>query len=257
MALAFYGDGIRAWYARLGGKSRLAKKLYSLFPKEDTYTTYVEPFFGAGWLFFEKDISPREVINDLDKDIYYAMKDIRTIQTTQLQQMDFNPSKTRFLQLKDSKPTTPESRLYRFLYLKWASFSGNMITYNSTQAAAMHRRQKELIRRLPEIQARLTGVVILNQDYSKVINKYDSPSTFFYFDPPYLELETREYKYKTINIDDLAQQLRSLKGRFLMSYNDHPTIRKAFNGMRITTIETEYIIGGKRRPVRELVIRNY
>lgn len=132
-----------------------------------------------------------------------------------------------------------------------------MTTYNSTQAKAMPRRQKNLIRRLPEIQARLKGVVILNQDYSKVIKKYDSPSSFFYFDPPYLELETREYKHKTINIDDLAQQLRSLKGRFLLSYNDHPTIRKAFQGMKITTIETEYMIGGERRPVRELVITNY
>ena len=257
MALTFYGDGIKAWYARLGGKSRLSKKLYALFPNEDTYTTYVEPFFGAGWLFFEKDKSPKEVINDLDKDIYYAMKDIRTIQPEQIQQMDFTPSKAHFLQLKASKPTTAESRLYRFLYIKWASFSGNMTTYNSTQAKAMPRRQKNLIRRLPEIQERLKGVVILNQDYSKVIKKYDSPSSFFYFDPPYLELETREYKHKTISIEDLAEQLRSLKGRFLLSYNDHPTIRKAFQGMNITTIETVYKIGGVQRPVTELVITNY
>lgn len=252
-----HGMGMRAWYSRLGGKSKLAKRLYPMFPDEKTYTTYIEPFFGAGWLFFEKDKSPKEVINDLDKDIFYAMKDIRATTQAQVEAMDFTPSKDTFLRLKQSHPTNSRDRLYRFLYLKWASFAGNMDTYNSRRATAMRTTKATLLRRLPEIQDRLKGVVILNQDYKKVIQKYDKASSFFYLDPPYLDLETREYKHKTINIADLASQLRGLKGKFLLSYNDHPTIRKAFTGFNIRAISTTYIIGGVRREAREVIITNY
>lgn len=257
MSLPFYGAGMRAWYARLGGKSRLAKRLYSMFPPHDSYTTYIEPFFGAGWVFFEKDPSVKEVVNDLDKDIYYAMKDIKSISTDVIENMDFSPSKKTFTELKNSKPTTLSSRFYRFLYLKWSSFSSDMTTYHATKAKSMNSRKKTLLRRLPQIQERLKGVVILNQDYKKVITKYDSPQSFFYIDPPYLDVNVREYKHQTITIDELVSLLSKLKGKFMLSYNDHPTIRKAFRQFRIQTIDTVYQIGGERRPIKELVITNY
>lgn len=257
MSLPFYGAGMRAWYSRLGGKSRLAKRLYSMFPPKNTYTTYVEPFFGAGWLFFEKDPSPKEVINDLDKDIYYALKDIQSITSNNIENMNFIPSKDTFNRLKSSKPTTVISRFYRFLYLKWSTFANNMTTYNATMAARMDTHKNTLLRRLAEIQDRLKGVTILSQDYKKIIMKYDSPNTFFYLDPPYLEVDLSEYQFKTINIDDLFNLLSNLKGKFMLSYNDHPTIRKIFQQFRIRSIETLYVVGGKTRYVKELIITNY
>jgi DNA adenine methylase len=133
-----------------------------------------------------------------------------------------------------------------------------METYHAGQAAGtMTSRKKTLIRRLPEIQERLKGVILLNQDYKKVVKKYDSPSTFFYLDPPYVELSTREYKHKTINLEEFVSLLKSIKGKFLLSYNDHPKVRQAFQDFHIRTVGTTYIIGGKRHPIQELVISNF
>ena len=251
------GEGIPSFYTRLGGKNYLKKRLYKLFPDEVTYTTYVEPFFGAGWLFFYKDKSPKEVINDLEKDIYYALKDIQSVSKEQLQNMDWTPSKERFMALRESSPKKPLDRLYRFLYLTYASFSGNRRTYNAVMATRLGTRRNTLMKRFDKIQDRLQGVTILNQDYSKVIKKYDSPSSFFYLDPPYLDVAVRDYTHKTIDIPALASQLRGLKGRFLLSYNDNPEIRKAFQGFTIRNVETIYKSGGVHRTAKELVITNY
>ena len=38
-------------FGRVGGKRFLSKYIISLFP--DSYSTYVEPFFGAGSVFFK------------------------------------------------------------------------------------------------------------------------------------------------------------------------------------------------------------
>src|SRR5947208_8781999 len=50
----------------IGGKNRLARRLISLFPK---HTTYVEPFAGGAQVFFHKQPSKVEVLNDLDFEI--------------------------------------------------------------------------------------------------------------------------------------------------------------------------------------------
>lgn len=241
------------FYSRLGGKSRLRERLYELFPPLESYHTYVEPFFGAGWLFFYKPRSPKEVINDTEKLLYHALKDVQKVSEEDIKTMNFRKSKKRFYELKESNPTTPYQRLYRFLYLTWFSFSGFWDNYAPSKTSQI----KRFLNRLPFIQERLKGVVILNQDYSKVIKKYDNPDAFFYLDPPYYETSTRSYTSKTIDVEAFAEMLRRLEGRFLLSYNDHPFIRKTFRDFKMRTIQTRYTIGGEVRHVKELIIQNY
>jgi len=45
----------------------LASKLLPYFPQ---HTKYVEVFFGGGAVFFKKEPSPVEVINDIDGDVH-------------------------------------------------------------------------------------------------------------------------------------------------------------------------------------------
>lgn len=51
---------------RLGGKSKLRKIIIEKIPQ---HICYVEPFFGAGWVYFAKDKSKVEVINDMDREL--------------------------------------------------------------------------------------------------------------------------------------------------------------------------------------------
>src|SRR3984885_5761346 len=50
----------------IGGKNRLAKRVIEIFPE---HTTYVEAFAGGAQVFFRKEPSPVEVLNDLDQEI--------------------------------------------------------------------------------------------------------------------------------------------------------------------------------------------
>ena len=54
-----------------GGKHWLSKVIVPLIP---SHTTYIEPFFGGGNVFFCKRPSPMEIINDLADNIYALFK---------------------------------------------------------------------------------------------------------------------------------------------------------------------------------------
>lgn len=50
----------------IGGKRKLAKHILPLFPE---HTCYVEPFCGAAALFFMKEPSKADILNDINGDL--------------------------------------------------------------------------------------------------------------------------------------------------------------------------------------------
>lgn len=75
------------------------------------------------------------------------------------------------------------------------------------------------------------SICCFNKDYKEIIYDYDSEFTFWYIDCPYLG---REYYYKNhtfLKKEDhieLSTILKNIKGRFLISYQDRPLIRKLY-----------------------------
>jgi DNA adenine methylase len=58
----------------------------------------------------------------------------------------------------------------------------------------------------------------------------------------------------------LSEVLSGIKGKFLLSINDHPRTREIFKGFRIGREKTVYTAGHSRTPhktVTELLISNY
>lgn len=60
--------------SRMGGKSKLRKTIIDLIPD---HNYYVEVFFGAGWVYFGKQPSKVEVINDIDAELINLFKMIK------------------------------------------------------------------------------------------------------------------------------------------------------------------------------------
>ena len=52
-----------------GGKATLAKRIVELFPAGYQNMAYVEPFLGGGSVFFEKEASMLEVLNDTNREL--------------------------------------------------------------------------------------------------------------------------------------------------------------------------------------------
>ncbi|MBR0236106.1 MAG: DNA adenine methylase [Clostridia bacterium] len=85
-----------------------------------------------------------------------------------------------------------------------------------------------------ELHGRMTNVIIENQDFETLIRHYDRPNTVFYCDPPYYETEGMYAAcFSKDDHERLKNTLCSIKGRFLLSYNDCEYIRKLYRDFEI------------------------
>lgn len=233
-------------FGRTGGKSRLAEKIIGLFPETSEYNTFVEPFVGAGNIFFRTVKDPRitEVINDKD------IRVIRILRALKKDPISFNDkikrdyiSKEYYESIKGS--IKPEDNL---ITLK-NSFRSNGISYVNARLIKTDYSKN--------YGERLADTTILSEDYTKVLHKYDSPKTLFYLDPPYESKTKTDYRDYT-EPEDIWDSVKNLKGFVAVSYNDSPKIRELFKTWNIRELKTKYI-----RPdatlfdITELFITNY
>ena len=198
-----------------GGKAHLAKKISSIMPE---HTTYVEPYAGGAAVFFYKRPSKREALNDLDREIAFALRFIRNMtpeQYRQLKRKNWVVNQRRFDRLKNMRPKSNVDRFYKFYYLKKGSYR------NLTENVDVGNIGSTLgIDRLPKVQFRLKGVVINSADALKMIDKYDGKGTLFYLDPPYpstSEIGGNAPGFTQEDLERLISRLRRIEGKFILS----------------------------------------
>jgi DNA adenine methylase len=93
--------------------------------------------------------------------------------------------------------------------------------------------------------------------YEKVLERFDRPATFFYLDPPYVGVDFYEFNLTDDDFRLLAERLKALKGKFLLSINDHPVARKAFASFNLRELPVSYTLAPSVPTMRELVFANY
>jgi len=239
-----------------GGKSRLVKVLLDHTPKHEIY---VEPFAGAASLFFAKKPAKKEVINDIDPELIKFYRGLRDSKFDDFV-CNIKPSEKSFYEVKEKNPKS----LCDFFYYNQCSYGCKRETYGWGKCERRKTIEglKTLKRNLPKIKEKLKHATILNQDFEKVTKKFDSPKTFFYFDPPYHKVKGVYRKFGNFDTQRLANVARKLKGKVLISLNDHPEVWKMFKGFHIKRVKHHYTLGTKkpgdtRKPVTELLIANY
>ena len=245
------------FYGRLGGKSRIANHLISLFPTD--MDTFVEVFLGAGNILMRlnKDQFKTRAVNDLDKMVYYLFKDIQEINEINLGDVNVDAWKRIKRQLEWVFVAPPAQRFGLLLNHVWFSYGGMCGSFDKKKADTGDKRVKALMKKLNVLKDHLRGVEIHNHGYDEMIQKFkDDEKAFIYCDPPYYQ--TKGYKHD-INHEDLKRQLDGCKGKWMVSYNDHPYIRELYQDYHITTLETAYTIKGnhKRQTKTEIIITNY
>jgi DNA adenine methylase len=232
------GEGVTP-FGRMGGKSKIAKQLIEMFPP---HKTFVELFVGAGNIFFRKPKAERNVINDLDKDVYIAMKGLQSRSKYINDNINRNVSREEFQKIKNK--TDAKSIIEK---LKTSFFSTGR-SWNPTDNKTDFLQFGE----------KLKNTTILNQSFEKVIKNYDAPDTFFFLDPPYESEDKKDYK-DYVEPQQVYDALQGIKGKFMITYNDSANIRRIFSKYNIKTIKTtyEHTMTVGRREKTELVITNY
>src|SRR6266498_827862 len=108
----------------IGGKRSLSKRVIALFPM---HTTYVEAFAGGAQVFFHKQPSTVEVLNDLDGEVVNFFRVCQWHHDELIRYLRFMIASRKLHQLllsTDPTTLTDVQRAGRFLYLQKNSFGG-------------------------------------------------------------------------------------------------------------------------------------
>ena len=257
-------DPVRPAAGYIGGKRVLAKSLVQRI-SDIPHETYAEVFVGMGGVFFRRKSAPKaEVINDFSGDVATFFRIIQRHYTAFVDMIRYQvTSRREFERLKATDPATLTDleRSARFLYLQRTAFGGKVAGRNFGVSVAEPGAfdVTKIVPLLEAIHERLAGVVIEQQSYQDFIPRYDRAGTLFYLDPPYWGSEGDYGKdlFGRADFETLAQILRGVKERFLLSLNDCPGVRETFAGFAIESVRVTYTISrSNAQSAGEVIISN-
>lgn len=244
----------------VGGKNRLAAHIIRRLP---AHTCYIEPFAGGAQVFFHKPPSEVEVLNDLDGDIVNFYRVCQCHFEELVRYLRFSLMSRQWYQLlKATNPLTLTDiqRAARFYYLQKNSFAGLVVKQNYHYSIAQKANFDAA--KIPEVIAktheRLAHVQVECLPYEDVLERYDRDSSLFYIDPPYWNRRLYKHNFTPEDFGNLRTRLERLRGRFILSLDDHPEVRKLFGQWRMESIDLHYTSqtsAGRR--YRELLITNF
>lgn len=257
-------EPVRPLAPYIGGKRQLARRLITLINGIE-HRAYAEVFVGMGGVFLRRDQRPKcEVINDWSEDVatffrvvqhhYLAFLDMLRWQIT---------SRAGFEKLAAMEPSslTDLQRSARFLYLQRLAFGGK-VAGRGFGVVTDQPARFDVTKLAPMIEAvheRLAGVIIERLPWSNFISRYDRPGTLFYLDPPYFGSEGDYGRdlFDRSQFELMAEQLRQIEGRFVLSLNDHPEVRRIFRAFDFREEKLTYTVSsGGGVSAREVIITN-
>ena len=213
-----------------GGKQQLAKKIISLIPSHEIYC---EPFVGGGAVFFQKEPSKSEIINDINGEL---------INFYEVVQRDFSLLAQEVIISLHSRKLHHHARvvnenpdMFDRIKRAWAVWVlANSSFGASWDAGWGYDAKGQTTRKLKnkreafteELAIRLQDVQIECYDALKILRTRDSEQTFFYCDPPYPDTDQGHYDgYSADDFEQLLKTLENIQGKFLLSSFRHQVLK--------------------------------
>ena len=246
-----------------GGKRRLVRHLYPHFPAHECY---VEAFAGGGAaLFLRPTPAPVEVLNDINGELvrlYRCVKHHLEELVRQLKWSLVSREMFEWAQMERPETLTDIQRAARFFYLQKLAFGGRVhgqsfgtVTVGGGPKLNLLRIEEDL----SMAHLRLSNVIIEHLAWRDCIDRYDRPHTLFYLDPPYWQVEGYGVPFGWEQYEAIAECMRTMQGRVVLSINDHPDIRRVFAEFAMIPLQIRYTVGRDRGgdPAGELIIKNW
>lgn len=206
-----------------GGKQKLCTTILDLIPG---HTLYCEPYVGGGAVFFAKEPSEAEVLNDTNKELINFYQVVQN-HFLDLEKMIRSTLHSRRLHA-DASVIYNHPHMFNEIKRAWAiwvlaaqSFSsiidgtwGYDRKDNSTSQKITNKRNAFT----EDVAIRLQNVQIECSDALYIIQSRDAAGSFFYCDPPYPNSNCGHYDGFTVNdFTSLLKLLSGIKGKFLLS----------------------------------------
>lgn len=244
---------------RLGNKSRIANKIIEHFPPHELY---IEPFFGAGGMFFAKSLAKYNIVNDIDDEVYNCFIVLQNHKDELKQLMEGIPYHESLLKhWRNNKETDPIKKAARFLFLSNYSYLGTMEQMRYTCG---NNAKPMLIKNIDNAYELCKDVLFMNCDFREMFDRVayrhkekDKARAFIYADPPYLGTnDNYSNSFTEKNTIDLFSVLVESGIRFAISEFNNPFIldlAKKYNLNIIPICERQTL---KNRNI-EILITNY
>lgn len=195
---------IRSPIKYYGGKSALVSWLLSFLPK-DPFRVYIEPFGGSGVFLLNKPLTPVEIYNDLNGNLYALYRVISNpsyfSEFKKLCDMALYHEKVSD-EYRESLRTEELSlieRAFRFWYVNRTRFNGiGGFSINTTVNRGMSKSTADFlasVENMDLLHNRLRKVIISCRDGIELVRRYDYSDVFFYLDPPYHPDARTDAKY--------------------------------------------------------------
>ncbi len=274
----------------IGGKARIGKWIKQYIPKD--IETYVEGFSGMFWVFFNMDLEnypnlKTVVYNDYNRLNYNLMKwtkqyDVlwEALSHYPCQQLGVVDTPTEYGEMferfqkeifNDELVITEENGLEiacKYVYVLGQVFSGSKPETASYMDYKGKYRCKVLVfmdkLKNPKYRQHFDKITFIeNKDFQEVVEQYDSPTTYFYMDPPYWKTENYYSNHEFDSEDHirLANCIKGIKGKFSLSYYEFPQLLEWFPKEQFTWEQKDFSKAASTKKEKnmgtELLIMNY
>lgn len=241
---------------RLGNKTKIAEEIYMHFPKHDIY---IEPFFGAGGMFFNKPMAKYNFLNDIDEDVYNLYRQVIDNKEALVEELIRTPiTEKQFKEWgKGKRENSDLLNAVRFLVISNFGLYGKA---NTLRLCAVSPKS-QILDVMDETFEKLKTAYLFNSCFRNIFNKVDykgnKERTFCYCDPPYLDTDDNySHSFTEQDSADLFDTLEESDIRWAMSEFDHPFIleQAAARNLNILYIGNRQNLMNVRT---ELLITNY
>lgn len=276
----------------IGGKARISKFIIPYIPTD--IETYVEGFSGMFWVFLKTDLTKypnlKTVVyndfNGLNSNLMKCTKEydklwdvLATYPCQQLGVVDTPPEYGELFRKCQKEVFDPNLVIGdepnfdvagKYVYVLSQVFSGSKPETAAYTDYKGKYRCKVLIfmdkLKNPEYRKHFDRITFVeNNDFADIVKKYDSPTTYFYMDPPYWKTETyySAHDFDTNDHIRLANELKSIQGRFGLSYYEFPQLSEWFPKDQYTWASQNFKKAaaakkdGTQNEGTELLIMNY
>lgn len=251
---------------RLGNKKKIAKEIQKYFPE---HKIYIEPFFGAGGMFFNKPKAKYNIVNDLDSDVFNLFQVVMNQKQELEKAFYLMPIHSDLLNYwKKNKETDPIKKALRFLLLSNFTHLGKMDTLIYGASGGRQRLKQNFKKELKKTYSIIFDIQFNNKDFKRFLKnislddrsgKGETKQTFIYSDPPYLQTVdtySNSDTWQESDSSDLFDALQKTGCKFAYSEFNHPFILQKAKERNLNV----HIIGErqnlKNRRV-EILVTNY
>lgn len=276
----------------IGGKSLIGKWIRNYIPLD--IETYVEPFSGQFWVFFNIELSKYSKlktivyndINPLNVNLFKCVRNHKELlkecnkldaqekgvfPTNPVCKKNFDNFQKEIFSsdfLIGEEPNYEVAAKYAYILTQvWSGTNpekGKFIDLKGKYTSKFDSFKKKL--QSPKWQTYFDKITVTeNMDFSDVIEKYDSPTTYFYCDPPYYKTENyyANHEFGLQTHERLANSLKSINGKFSLSYYYFDKLSEWFPSDEYKWIDRQFakasmaVAGKEQSKATELLIMNY